>query len=183
VLDAASSGFDIGFEGQNNATLLFVALRSNEVRAFQCLLDAGANPTQMTDGIPLLSRAVLLEDLRFARSLIEYGADPNTVSETTGRRPIHSATLGGIQQIQVLLDAGADLNASTEIHKATAVMDAAALGRFEMVEFLLDEGASVCQRDFRDRTLLDYLRDSTSLESRELRAELIGRVQERLAEC
>ncbi|KUJ18861.1 ankyrin [Mollisia scopiformis] len=58
--------------------------------------------------------------------------------------------------IGVLLGCGAEINYISEESRATALMLAAGKGRMSVVSTLIDRGASVHQKDVRDRTPLCY---------------------------
>ncbi|MCP1646652.1 ankyrin repeat domain-containing protein [Pseudomonas nitroreducens] len=66
--------------------------------------------------------------------------DPNALS-LFGDRPIHvAATRGDIDEIKLLLDHGAQINAKGE-HGYTALHDAVEQGHVAAVRYLLDHGA------------------------------------------
>ena len=66
------------------------------------------------EGMTSLIRAVLTDDIEAMRALIKAGAHVNAVEKKTGSTALHFASLQGNEGvIQVLLAAGADVNAKT----------------------------------------------------------------------
>jgi ankyrin repeat protein len=72
-------------------------------------------------------------------------------STYTPRKPRGERSTGAEEAVEVLLEAGADIN---QVNGAdfTALRGAAMRGLNEVVQFLVEHGASINARDFRGRT-------------------------------
>jgi ankyrin repeat protein len=153
-------------------TALVYAARSGSLDAASVLLDAGADVNQVTryGWSPLLA-ATQNRNYRLAKFLIERGADVNRANKG-GWTPLYLATdnrnleggdyptrapdMDHLEYIELLLDAGADVNAqvteSTETRTvftnqwldeegATAFLRASQSGDVELMKLLLTRGA------------------------------------------
>jgi ankyrin repeat protein len=121
--------------------------KCRDLEMTRLLLDAGSDPnlfTWINDTLPI----------DFVRTMLEHKADPNHV-DGRGLRPLHSAAAYDRRDIlQLLLDAGADVNGVTadgsmlfcgpKFEKGDTPMNVAARnGHPKSVEFLLTHGAKV----------------------------------------
>jgi ankyrin repeat protein len=102
------------------------------------------------DGFTPLHFAAFFGHPTAARLLIERGAELE--ARSTNREfafdatPLHSASAAGQRDVcEALLDAGADVNA-VQHGGYTALLDAAANGNTELVDFLLERGADRAAR-------------------------------------
>lgn len=155
----ALASVDVNAADASGDTALTEAIERRDVDAVEQLLAAGADPNGRNNAWSPLTASVVADTVEgrhsdLTRRLLRAGADPNpagvppivkTVNQQ-GRRD---------ELIDVLLDAGADINAtdprtgSTLLHEAAALYDDPAL-----VSRLLDAGARIDARDHRDRTPL-----------------------------
>jgi ankyrin repeat protein len=104
-------------------------------RPLQLLLDAGARfgPREAT----------LQNDVDLARRRLDEGADPNTRQFMYhGPLLMIAAVFGYHEIVNLLLDRGADTEATDDLGQ-TALMMAADAGRASMVELLIDRGAKI----------------------------------------
>ena len=109
------------------------------VQVMQALLDAGADAHATTvDGTT---------PLMVAAGLGRIGGSAGGIS-AAGRG---ARLLEAEQAVRVLLDAGADINATNEAD-FRAIHGAAYLGANELIELLVQQGADINARDFRGRT-------------------------------
>ena len=91
-------------------------------------------------------------------SLLRIGADPNT-QDRGGHTPLYCvgnecASETGPSIVRMLVRAGADVNASTGVTRATALHMAARRGYTAVIEALLDCGAAIEARDAKGDTPL-----------------------------
>jgi ankyrin repeat protein len=95
-------------------------------------------------------KRVLLDNIR---ELIEKGANPNTSRDSKyggyEGTPLHDAARKNMTEIvEILLEAGADIEADVRHRLNTPLIDAVENGHKEMTSFLLDKGADVSARVF-----------------------------------
>jgi ankyrin repeat protein len=95
------------------------------------------------------------------RLLLEHGAHAHQVSRNPQRnQPLHAAvTLGDSEEaVRLLLEAGADVNA-TQAGGFTALHQAAASGKLEIIAVLLEHGARRDARCDQGKLPCDYARE------------------------
>jgi ankyrin repeat protein len=101
-----------------------------------------------------LREAVLLNDVPLARSRLNQGADVNTGRDLyEGPLLMIAAELGHLEMVKVLVDRGADLEATDDLGQRP-LMCAARRGRIEVVAHLLDRGAEINAVDWWDQSAL-----------------------------
>ena len=109
------------------------------VQLMQAILDTGGDPQATTvDGTT---------PLMVAAGLGRIGGSAGGISAL----PRGARLLEAEQVVRLLLEAGADINATNEAD-FRAIHGAAFLGANELIELLVDEGADINVRDFRGRT-------------------------------
>jgi hemoglobin len=96
--------------------------------------------------------------LNVVACLLRLGADPN-VRDGGGHTPLYSvanqcASVKGPDIVRALVEAGADVNASGGVTRATALHMAARRGFVEIAQTLLDDGAAIEARDTKRHTPL-----------------------------
>ncbi len=153
-------GADPSAEAPRNTNLLANAvLGSNEEKPrevlIRLLLDAGAqidNRVEMTydlidDGLPgsLLAVAAETGSVELVRLLLGSGADPNWRDGLEYWTALQCAIASSSDDVvHVILEAGADINASPSTAGGrTALQEAASQGNLELVQLLLQKGADV----------------------------------------
>ncbi|KAG7221596.1 hypothetical protein INR49_017127 [Caranx melampygus] len=101
-------------------------------------------------------------------------AHPNLLSCNTKKHtPLHLASRNGhLSVVEVLLDAGMDINYETE--KGSALHEAALFGKADVVQKLLSAGIDVNILDQKGLTALDTVKDMPSQKSREIVALILG---------
>ena len=121
-------------------TPLFVATE------IQLLLAAGADPNWSDNcGNTPLHLAVDRDDVRveLLYQLLDAGADPNSI-DTGGWSALHfAAECGHVEGLQMLLDAGADVQPRGQTECCTALYFAVSCGHYGAVDLLLQHGADV----------------------------------------
>lgn len=136
---------------------------------YRSKVDRGAD-TMLGTGTTPLMRAAKAGDTEVVQILLAKGADPKITTTRAGMTPIMAAAgLGSkeedttgrkkteeqaIATIQLLLDAGADINAADR-QGDTALHGAAQKGDDKVVQFLADHGAKLDVKDAKGRTPLD----------------------------
>lgn len=110
----------------------------------EILLERGAAPNaQSADGQRPLHGVAGAGEIAAARLLVEHGADINA-EEIKGRTPLHIATDGGrLRMVIFLVERGANVNAVEKAYGFTPLMNAVYLGRRDIVDYLLKNGADI----------------------------------------
>jgi|GEM_PF-3283315 len=140
-----------GTEGKSNRELL-KAIEGGELPKVAAALQAGANPNVLDrEGLGAMHRAVLVSKLEILTALIEAGGDPNLPTDF-GAPPIFYTAER--TTIEMLLRAGADVNARTE-GGMTALHRGAFIGDAAWAAILLDHGAALEPVDDDGDTPLD----------------------------
>lgn len=126
------------------ATLLLEALRLKDEPAVLLLIEAGSdvNHDDRMGGSPL-NDAIFYGLPEAVPALLEAGADPSFTPGEVGQTPLMvAATMGDIATMELLLDAGADIDqTSEELFGETALFKAVQAYQVDSVRFLLDAGA------------------------------------------
>lgn len=138
--------------GKDNNPPLFRAIERGNVAKVRTLLDEGADAAmQNAAGSSALTVAVMHGRVEVARLLIERGAD----LEREGHDRLDAAVnKRNLAMVELLLDAGVDVNAASGWELLTALHIAASGGHTEMVDLLLARGADPEARDRRMETPL-----------------------------
>lgn len=127
---------------REGSTLLMYALKQDRESAFRKLLALGADPNRQDaqTGYTLLHFTAMNRDSRWLRALLAAGANPN-ISNASLETPIFKAlTADNSENVQLLLDAGADIN-HTNSGGYTVAMEAASVFKYSIVLTLLQNGA------------------------------------------
>ena len=137
-------GADVDMLDGDGCSAIFLATSS----AATGLIFVKGKP-DLCGGEAVSTPSVLPEQERFAevvRALAQHGASVNAVTE--GRTPLHVATSkNAVAIVDVLIAAGADINAQEGKRQETPLHIAARLGHSEAVGALLRHGADVDERN------------------------------------
>ena len=129
-------------------------ITSKNFELVKCLVTQGADIYQEDlYGTGLLTHSAFYGDHRALEFFLGKGFYPNSPSRC-GTRPLHACiSCQDIEQTKALLACHADLQARGPV-KATALILASEVGTREIVELLLQNGASVHDRDAYGRSPL-----------------------------
>ena len=128
---------------ETGRTPLMTAVALSDAPRVSALLASGANPdAKDTNGIRAIHYAAGEPDPAILRTLIVGGADVNAKGRT-GKTPVmEAARLGMIQNVKILADAGADLDARDDLDRNVVMFGAMAKqSSLDIVKYLLENGA------------------------------------------
>ena len=128
----------VNTETPDGVTGLLIAVNHSDAKTVRALLDAGANPNGGFDFAPI-SLAIQIEGHVIARMLLNAGADPNGKA---GGRPAIYTSISFPGATELLLKYHARVDDKDDTGK-TAAMFAAGADQWRMVEYLLNNGASI----------------------------------------
>ncbi len=138
-------------------TPLLHALILQKRKSYGMLLELGADPNTICRGggeimLPhssVLHHATLEEDPFWLRAALEAGGDPNQMNGAKGQqkgRPLWFAIMNHrFEKVVVLCEYGADIDAPIDYLGRTALYRAAAGAKFDIVHYLLEQGANVSE--------------------------------------
>lgn len=124
------------------------AAKQGDTNAVRDLLKRGVDVNAAEpDGMTALHWAALTDNIELGTVLLHAGANIRAKTRLGGYTPLLMASKNGnVRSIEMLLDGGADPNAST-VNGSTPLMLAAASGRADAVTRLLDRGADINARE------------------------------------
>jgi ankyrin repeat protein len=149
---------DLRTRGDKNVTLLEWAIVNQSKRAFEALLEEGADPALPgIDNSTAAHMAAMVNDPYYLRVLLERGLDPNLQDQRI-REPLLSASLMGAreEQFDALLAAGANPNVSDSMGD-TPLHVAAQVNQYRHTLALLKSGANPLSVNAQGSTFQNYL--------------------------
>jgi ankyrin repeat protein len=150
-----SEGVDVNARGTKGVTPLVWAM--HDISGFTGLLERGADPNvRFGDAGSVMHWAASAADPRLLKAALKHGGNPNLKAGPWQETPIFDALGPSIGSIEILLNAGADIDATTEMG-VTPVVSAAGIGHYEETYLLLQRGADYSIRDKRDLGLVDAI--------------------------
>ncbi len=140
------------------------ALVTGDLKTAESLLSAGLNPDSRDRfGRTLLINAATFGDNNIASLLLTYHADPNAPTKRKPNADQFPATplqcaarTGNLQMAGLLIDAGAEINATGGEAGSTPLSFAVRFSHLDMLRLLIEKGADVNVRDAEGASPLDY---------------------------
>lgn len=136
-----AEGVDINTQGKEGVTPLVFALAQKNLKGFTRLLHHGADPNLIYNGRDSIMWDLVEEkDIRYLERAIEYGGDVDALS---GNRSVifDAITLGRIEHVKILIDAGADVNFQNRVSGETPLHATGYSRKYEIAYMLLEAGA------------------------------------------
>jgi hypothetical protein len=159
IRELKAAGVDVTVHGRSNLTPLYLAASSHSKKAYECLLELGADPNVQFQetGASALALAAAMADSAFLSDALAHGGKPNQVNPTTGLTPIWRSMDEILPaNVKILAAAGADVNFS-DSNGDTPLMFAAGANRYDIDLILLDAGADPRRRSKWGNSLLWYI--------------------------
>lgn len=142
----AGGDLEVGATALGKTPLLH-ALKLKKKDSYSQLLSLGANPnTECRDGVIVVHYAALEEDPFWLGEALKSGGDANLMNnakEISKGTPLYFA-IGektGIQNVELLCEHGADVNAPCDYLERTPLAIASGEARFDIVHYLLEQDA------------------------------------------
>ena len=154
-----AAGLDVNARGREGMDLLKWSLGRFCLECFETLLEHGADIERPPAGeytgkieqlflMPVMELASTLDDPAYLASLLRHGGNPNALDVYGYRTIINEAILGSrIENVRLLVEAGADINARARGSMATPLHSAVSYRDFEIAYYLLEQGADPLLED------------------------------------
>ncbi len=175
AMESATKKRKIGTHDSTNRLIADMTQENPDVEKIAAHLNAGVNPNEHIDRLPLLSYAAKHGWYPICDILISKGAQVNI----SGFGPLHAASnYGCLRTCQLLLSRGANCEA-LDTNRFTPLLRAAYRGHTEIVRLLLDAGANLSARDKDGWTALDNAANNGHYETCKLLLERGAHIQSR----
>ena len=103
-----------------------------------------------------LREAIFAKDLGRVKSLSISKDVVNSMTDSGVTPLMIAASIGNLDMVRILADAGAELDYRTNESKISALMFAAAFGHYDVAQFLVNRRATLDSRDASGNTALEY---------------------------
>ncbi|WDE03423.1 ankyrin repeat domain-containing protein [Thalassomonas viridans] len=148
-----AEGVELNIHGDEGITPLFWLMLDKDLKAIELALTLGADPNFTTpDGRHPVASIVGEGDDDILFVLLKYGGNANAVDHNGFPAIFNSIGHDNWIQINMLLDAGADLN-KTDLSQRNAPLYASYLNKFEIAYKLIGHGADFHQPSTAGATL------------------------------
>ena len=154
------NGIDVNLKGRGGMTFLALALLHSKQKAFDYLLEKGANPNvQMEEnGFSAISLAAMNSDPSYLRVILKYHGDPNLVNSKREQTPIYEAIAQlRSKNVDLLIASGANLN-FRDRWGMTPLIAAATINQYDMVYSMLMAKADPSIPFIGGQTILSVMR-------------------------
>jgi ankyrin repeat protein len=156
-----SRGANPRASGDEGALLMQAGFVSMNSQVRQLLSAAGVAPSKVEHIAPAMMSRIDAMNFEVVTRFLDAGGPPNfKLPHVTVELPLlgYVAAVTDLQTVRLLLDRGADPNATETTHGSTPLMMAAAAYRPDpaLVRLLIDRGAQVGARDDAGRSALDW---------------------------
>ena len=147
----------INARATSGSTAFQYAAQNHHIDSLKLLHTRGADVNTINrNGFSPLGVAIVNRDEQVVRLLLDYGADPNV--KLAGSPLIIEALRNDSAEIlQMLIEKGADVNATREEYGDTPLMYAVAPQQMEAIKLLLSRGADIRAKDFSGKNVLHSL--------------------------
>jgi ankyrin repeat protein len=147
ALRLVDQGTDLNGAQNDGTTPLHWAVYRKDLALVERLLENGANAAVTNRfGASPLAEAVKVADGALVEALLQAGADPESANRDGQTALMLAMRTGSIEIAGLLVEHGANVNASETWRGQTALMWAADGGYPELTQYLIDEGADVTTR-------------------------------------
>lgn len=136
--------------GCGSQTVAFLdAVQYGDVKKVQAMLQEDPSLVHVENHLSetALNVAVELDKKAIVRILVEAGSDVNHDTSRLGTPLSYVAYFGDAGMIEILLDAGAEVDLPSKWHHDAPLLNACLRGKYENVKLLLDRGADVNLRN------------------------------------
>ncbi|MDF3129020.1 ankyrin repeat domain-containing protein [Kiritimatiellaeota bacterium B1221] len=143
-----SQGVAIDSKGRKGWPILVCAIEQGHLDVARWLVREGAEVNIVTDfGSCPLTFAVLIGDIDFLKELLRNGADPNLYRGYSSTPLIMACSRGNFPAVKLLVEHGALVDLANvyprDLWYASPLRSAVSKGSQEIVNYLLDQGASI----------------------------------------
>jgi len=174
-----NAGADLNATDMMCSTALNYAAGEGHLEAVQILIKADADINYQSDGetFTALISAAREGHADVVRALLDAGAqlELNRYGKTALIYASEKNGVDPLEVVQILIEAGADVNARDDKYGGTALMRAAGAGQREIAMYLLEAGADANAKDEDGRTALMYAKENEHYDIVELIYEAGGR--------
>lgn len=145
-------GAKVNEKDKNGDTPIIKAMSQHKKSTVKALFELGADPLSKGQfGFSLLEYASETGDLTFVKQIVDKikGASKNSLGALT-----KAAKQGDLKMLELLINAGFDVDDRHSLGDETPLMKAAYYGKLKAVGYLLEKGADIAATDFRGNTAL-----------------------------